>query len=893
MSMEDRMATENGNLFSMFVSLLATLPVQDPESGSRNPPGPLGPETSVCFVRGFIAPLSWKILTTRGDRMDEETYGAMSWAARPLLQTMPPSKLNLPPMRQLPHLAKMMRMLKSVFGALSENQRVQVRDWVKEQISQNYFNCTLNARGPRSRPMGQKSKVRPTRLPGGERPTRLPGGEGPTRPSGGERPTRPEPMVDRCPRKLMWLEMEALKLMGPYLSRLKLRDVKSSSKDQLCEFFKSPQFKPAFRRVAGINPYLARRFLQRVQECYDSKAEFTQQLDSLGILGCFYKDTQSLNASVSMSLLSQLGDCTNSGVKRLRKRLVKTIMSSGDTDLMGELGASVAVLSPKQLSKLPIDALRSSLQAMGPDVTWKPKQAKRLAKKLLAGKTEVSSADLLSLGPAVKGVPPSMLKKVKLPKGTSKQDLRDMTKKMTKGQKKALMKGLRKSVKPSELLNQMPDSLLATLPLNILDKANITSLDQVEGKDWSRVQAAHLIKKMMANKVKAGDIRRLGSAMQGLTCKMINRVANNESGEMAQAMTDSPQWLSKAQAGCAARKLFMSLEEERADYFQTVTEEELSEIPTILLIRLSPGKIKGLPDSVCTAFLDKMSVANLSSLPPRAPSRPALTNRAVLCLANGGDLSGLSSDEVLALGPLLCEVPPAKLRLLDTDTLNSSLQAMASCRHIPPAHRAALVALVKETFGDPSDWSMEIMETLSPLLLLDAATISPLRFKSWLKEVLADLKDSLSRIFLAPPPGVKALKKKIFSLTFGGSGARRKREVRVSEMSQGNKPTEEMIEDLEDGNIHWSPEQLQQMTTETFVNSLETLSSIPDFSAEQLAALREKVIEAMGPVAGLNESQVSDLGCVSQCLSDSELRVLSVSLDTVEDIEECGWNQEQ
>ncbi len=47
-----------------------------------------------------------------------------------------------------------------------------------------------------------------------------------------------------------------------------------------------------------------------------------------------------------------------------------------------------------------------------------------------------------------------------------------------------------------------------------------------------------------------------------------------------------------------------------------------------------PSKVKDLPDSVCPVFLDKMEGANLSSLPRRAPSRFALTQRAVLCLAN-------------------------------------------------------------------------------------------------------------------------------------------------------------------------------------------------------------------------------------------------------------------
>lgn len=44
--------------------------------------------------------------------------------------------------------------------------------------------------------------------------------------------------------------------------------------------------------------------------------------------------------------------------------------------------------------------------------------------------------------------------------------------------------------------------------------------------------------------------------------------------------------------------------------------------------------MKDLPNTVCPAFIDKMEEANLSSLPLRAPSRPALTAKALQCLTD-------------------------------------------------------------------------------------------------------------------------------------------------------------------------------------------------------------------------------------------------------------------
>ena len=62
-------------------------------------------------------------------------------------------------------------------------------------------------------------------------------------------------------------------------------------------------------------------------------------------------------------------------------------------------------------------------------------------------------------------------------------------------------------------------------------------------------------------------------------------------------------------------------------------------------------------------------------------------------------MSELSSDEVLSLGSLLCEAPPSQLALLSQSTLSSTLPALASCSHIPPLHRTALLQLLNQTYG--------------------------------------------------------------------------------------------------------------------------------------------------------------------------------------------------
>ena len=54
-------------------------------------------EASACYMQAVVAPMSWTTLTTPGENnMDPGEYDAMVWAAKPALQDMPPSRLNLP-----------------------------------------------------------------------------------------------------------------------------------------------------------------------------------------------------------------------------------------------------------------------------------------------------------------------------------------------------------------------------------------------------------------------------------------------------------------------------------------------------------------------------------------------------------------------------------------------------------------------------------------------------------------------------------------------------------------------------------------------------------------------------------------------------------------------------
>ncbi|XP_047196884.1 otoancorin [Hippoglossus stenolepis] len=808
-------------------------------------------EASACYMQAVVAPLSWTTLTTAGENnMDPGEYDAMVWAAKPALPDMLPSRLNLPLEVKAQYMEKIMNMMRDMYDTMSDHQRASVVKWVKGQITQNYFNCTMT----------------------------------PASDSGGE--SRPSDSMERCKSSLKWLNLKAMKTFGPYISRLTLHDVDSSPKEMLCEFFKSDRFTSTLSRMSKMKPSLSKKFLERIQECYGGSGELAKHTDKLGTLACYY-DAPDLPPDLSKKLLSQLDNCNNPRSRKLRKRLVQSVMSSSNAaQSVHELGSSVTLLSPKQLSELPDTDREDILKNTGPNVRWTKRQLMALLMSKQDGKKckEVTLEELITLQSVVEGLPRCMLKRIRAREILDDPDaLRNISKRMRRGQLKTMLMGLRKDVNSSELLSKLSDPLLRVLSLNVLRKTNSTFLDEVETRTWSQSQAAYLAKKM--HDQNPLNYRRLRSLLQGVTCKMIGKVADKDSLDMAQAITENPQWLSKVQAICASRKLFATLEKKRPDYFRTITEEELDDTPTLLLLHLPPAKVKDLPDSVCPVFLDKMEVANMSSLPVRAPSRPALLQRALRCLSKGEDLSELTTEDVSRLGQLLCELSASQLRLMNPDVMRSSLWDMATCLYIPQRHRMDLIQLLIQTYKDPSDWSAETMEALGPLLLLDDNATSALPNKPWMKDVLYFLRSRL-------PYVSDALKKKLFYLTITppSNSERRKR---AADITSTETPTISLMEELEMDNVFWMPAQMDKMSIDTFVSTVETLGRVTDYNADQLNMLGKKATEAFGPVSQMTESVVMQMGCITRGFSNTDLATLPFSLDAMEDITGCGWMESQ
>ncbi|KAG7475667.1 hypothetical protein JOB18_035395 [Solea senegalensis] len=485
----------------------------------------------------------------------------------------------------------------------------------------------------------------------------------------------------------------------------------------------------------------------------------------------------------------------------------------------------------------------------------------------------ITHEELKDLKPFARCMPLCVLRRLKAKAIMADQTtLMNITKCLRKGQLMAMFQGLRESVDPSEMVEKLPDSVLPMIPQSFLKKVNLTAL-----KNKKKIYLQSVCQAKMTFSRQLSDFSD-------------EKMANSDTQDMMKALSDNPDCLSKVQAGRAALRFFAAAEKRRGDFIKNMTAEEMDRIHLILLLYLPPRKVKDLPSSVCPSFLRKMKAANLKLLHHRAPSRPALIQKALDCLANGRNLSALTREDMSKLGQLVCELPASQLRLMSPNVVNSSLQLMASCKHIPQRHRADLKQLIDETYGDPSDWSAETMEALGPLLVLDENAISSLPNKPWMKDVLFLL---ILRMLNVP----RALEKKLFTLvtaTTSHAACRRAANITTDndDRTQGV-PTVMTIRVLGKNNVYWTAAQLDKMSNETFLAIVEILGAIPDFNEQQLAVLTKKAIQAFGPVSQWTEAVVEQIGCIIKGFSDADLETFPLTLDTIKDTVNCGWNASQ
>lgn len=782
-----------------------------------------------CFVAAVMAPMAWDVINSQ-ESADLDPTEFQEYVSTIEEETeMLPRRLELPQKISGPNMEILMNMLKKKYQSTSKQRRSQVLKWALNKME---MNC-------------------------------------------------PTPRSEEC-RSLV--ARSAVRMLGPYISRMPAAVFKLIPQEKLCEFIKSDKLEQIKALTDSLKPSKGRMMVDKIKNC----ATLMNNLDRLGPLACYY-DHPELTPEQKMKLLPKISQCP--GQAKWKKKLMQSIPSDNVVESIKKLGSAARYFPKEQLKGLNKGDVVAVLN--NTNVNFTRGQMRVLVKKYL-GNTKcrgLSQRELDVLLPVMKALPNCFVKKtfqtlVQSPEGVQSM-LKHMPENIEKSQAATMGKKLME-MKAIDYIDKLPARIVQTIPIEQLKKTKTFELNKVKRAQWTVPQALTWTKMEMM-KVKKW-YRNIGSLIAGVTCKIIEKTEKENVKEMVQGLADASDQLSKVQTMCAALRLFKALEMEKPNYFESISAEELSQIPTVYLIYLPPEKIYNLPEKMCPEFLKKMSTVDLTLLPERSLSRYALMKRALRCL--GPDLSTLSSEDMDQLGPLVCQVPPVELKRLKEDTRKSSLQALDSCDFIPENHTDGVVKLVSENFGDSRNWNDSTMEEMGTLLFLNKTTKPQLPEQMWMKEALPDI---LKRL---PKRLRKHHEDFITNLEFKyivseneaespGSEARRKREANA------RVPTPELIRELGTLNYEWTREELKAMSLETFTEMVEVLGDVTKYSPEQLNVLCDKTVEAFGVPQNMNESVVTQLGCIAQCFTNNQLMNMNFSQSSLADIASCRWNHTQ
>lgn len=121
-------------------------------------------------MQAFAAPLSWATLTTQDkNSMDSNDYRKLMWAVTPMAGLVPFLKkqllmnVDIPKLKNTwvgfyaiilsvffitflitePVVGSRMDIMKDMHDRIPPGQRTRVAQWAKDQITQNYFSCTI------------------------------------------------------------------------------------------------------------------------------------------------------------------------------------------------------------------------------------------------------------------------------------------------------------------------------------------------------------------------------------------------------------------------------------------------------------------------------------------------------------------------------------------------------------------------------------------------------------------------------------------------------------------------------------------------------------------------------------------------------------------------------
>ncbi|XP_038676817.1 otoancorin-like [Scyliorhinus canicula] len=660
-----------------------------------------------------------------------------------------------------------------------------------------------------------------------------------------------------------WITAENLWFLGRYIVHLPLEEIQKISLNEIRLFINYDNATKQLDSVYDITPVTAKAFQERIDASGFDMAN-TSTVYRLGLLVCFFDNVQELDAGEARSLLHQMIKCSRLkgfqvAVRKLKSQLLELVLKNQTlNETLDSISDAIAGLPIMQLESLSPQAVRSAISVLRTVSGWTKSQMIILADKFIGDSKQLSYFNISQLGELVLGVSADVFysssadELAQALKGT----LSDHAAKLSAAQRLAVVTKVVETRDISSALDLLNGSFLKELPLSSLLKTKNYNITQLDHKQLRRSQALFLYEVVSDGKP-ANEVISFGELVKGLTCEHIQSLDNTTFLAVAELLENNLDLLSPYQLNCLTWK-----------YQQEVPKMT----PPLLLTTLPTALLENAAQSVCRPLLVSLGRAELPLIIPDSTKRNKVVRRALQCL----NYTLRDEYDVDILGRMICNLSPQFIKTnISLKALAEAFMQFRSCRKLSNDQKREVRNKMREYYGNPTAWQPELIQDLGPLVTLlskEDLTILAEKFPDILLQLALEVEGMvINQDFLAV----------VFDAVRKTSG-NDKPSSPSPDCSSVREPSFDHILKLADANSFWSVQELNCMSAQTFIKSVELLGALKSFNMMQLTALKDKAKRAWGPVRSWKKYQVVALGRIALALSESEIKELElVSIDTI------------
>ncbi|XP_078237648.1 otoancorin [Pogona vitticeps] len=674
-----------------------------------------------------------------------------------------------------------------------------------------------------------------------------------------------------------WVSAESLWILGRYMIHLPVETIRKINPYEMRLYISYDNATKQLDTVFDITPDHAHAFLERINASgFDMKN--TSTLYRLGLLVCFYKDLEEVDANVARVLLHQMIKCNQlrgfqADVQKLKSQLLDiAIQNQTLNDTLGSLSDAVVGLTTNQLESLSPEAVHSTISTLNQVSGWSKSQIMILSSKYLMYEKALSFHNVSQMGPLMIGIStqlfhsmnPSELAQVI--RGALVQRAADLSPAQRQGI-------LRKMISSTDLLSVIADlqgPFLKEVSLFDLWKGESFYSSLVKEKELRPSQALYLYE-LLSKKTPVAELLSTGQLVKGIRCWQIEKLSPISFLNTFSVFENNLDLLSPYQINCLAWK------------FWTVSNTSM---PPYLFAVLPAEYLEYITGSLCVPFVASLGKAELDHLIFSVQKKQAIMQKVQECL------NGSVADEydIDLLGKLICHLSPAFFcEGISPETMVTALHEFKRCPHLSYEQKMDVTHMLHELYGSPRNWSAETTR--------DNGLFVALLPKEELNILVEKFPDIISEIALktsGPVPLSEELLLAHFESVRNASFPIRAPSL-THDCAEVTAPSSDEILKLSEANMFWSVRELTCMDSETFSKTVERLGSVARFNASQLTALKEKAKQVWGSLTNWKSYHIVSLGRIATALNETEIGALDLSsIDTVAALsQQTEWNQGQ